>query len=106
MPGAALVLGVTVTAALSGATLIASSAILVESQRVTAAADASALAGGDTVLGWVGGDPCTVAARVAEANGARLIHCVVEGLEIVVTTSGAILGMAIERRARAGPPRS
>jgi secretion/DNA translocation related TadE-like protein len=106
MAGAPLVVGATAVAALCGASLIASSAFLIQSQRVAGAADAAALAGGDTALGWLGGDPCTVAARVAEANGALLVDCVVDDFDVVVTASGIALGIPITRRARAGPASS
>lgn len=106
MSGAALVVGVLGAVAVVGLSCVSAGVALVESQRLAGAADAAALAGGDALLGWVPGEPCAVASRVAEANRARVSECVVDGLELVVTVSGAALGLPIERAARAGARRT
>ncbi|GAA1686718.1 hypothetical protein GCM10009792_03210 [Microcella alkalica] len=106
MAGAPLVVGLAAAVALSGGGAVAVSVALVESQRISGAADAAALAGADALLGWVAEAPCASAARVAEVNRARLSACRVDGVEIVVTVSGAAAGIPVERSARAGPARS
>ena len=53
------------------------------------AADLAALAGA-AVAGPGGREPCAAARSSAQANGARLERCVVEGREVVVTV--AVLG--------------
>lgn len=106
MAGAALAVGVLGAVAIVGLSGVSAGVALVRSQSLAGAADAAALAGGDALLGWVGGEPCAVASRVAEANGARISSCAVEGLELVVTVSGTALGVPIERSARAGARRT
>lgn len=106
MVGAPLVAGLLAVTAASGITVVSASGALVRSQQLAIAVDAAALAGGDVLLGWVAGEPCAVASRVAEANGAALTACRIEGLEVVVTVSATLLGTAVERTARAGPPGS
>lgn len=68
------------------------------------AADAAALAGADTLAGFVSDDPCRIAALAAELNAARLDACVVSGAIVQVTVVTSILGVAVSSRARAGPP--
>ncbi|KQV26841.1 MULTISPECIES: Rv3654c family TadE-like protein [unclassified Microcella] len=106
MAGAPLVVGLLAVVALGGGGMTLASTALAESQRLAGVADAAALGGGDALLGWVPGPPCAVAERVAEANGAGLSGCRVEGLEIVVSVSGTTAGIPVQRSARAGPPRS
>ncbi|WP_408897715.1 Rv3654c family TadE-like protein [Nocardioides sp. R1-1] len=62
-------------------------ALVVAHRRAQAAADLSALAGAGSLAGTGNGSgraPCVVAAQVAEANGARLGSCRVDGGEVVV----------------------
>jgi secretion/DNA translocation related TadE-like protein len=106
MAGAPLVVGALSAVAIAGLAAVSAGAALVESQRLAGAADAAALAGGDALLGWVAGEPCAVASRIAEANRAPLASCTVEGLELLVSVSGTALGMPMERSARAGARRS
>jgi secretion/DNA translocation related TadE-like protein len=68
------------------------------------AADAAALAGADTVAGFVSGDPCLIAARVADLNDARLASCSVSGSDVEVVAGTTVLGDSITARAKAGPP--
>ena len=88
--GAATVLAV----AMAGVLLLIGSAtgvvgaIVVAHRRAQAAADLAALAGATALaggrVGHPGRDPCSAAAEVAEANGAALATCGVEGSDVVV----------------------
>jgi secretion/DNA translocation related TadE-like protein len=78
---------------------------LVVRQRVIAAADGAALAAADTLLGVLPGVPCDAARRVAEANGALLVDCELDGLTATVETSARVAGVEVRARSRAGPPR-
>jgi secretion/DNA translocation related TadE-like protein len=71
---------------------------------LAAAADAAALAGADALAGFVADDPCTVAARAAELNAARLESCTVSGSDVAVVVGTTVLGVTVTSRARAGPP--
>ncbi len=102
--GSVLIVALIAAVAIAGLTLTAAAHGVARSQELDAAADAAALAAGDVLLGWVAGDPCTVAQRVAAAHAARLTECGGEGLTVLVRVEARILGMAIERSARAGPP--
>ena len=83
------------------------------SHRAAKAADLAALAAADTQRGLRPGDPCETARRIAEANGAGLVHCVrvaehpgvmEVSVQIPLAEILAPLGPA-EGRSRAGPPR-
>jgi len=78
-------------------------AALATRHSVSAAADAAALAAADTASGLVPGHPCDVAGRIAEANGATLAACAVDGLVATVTVTRPVLGFAIAESATAGP---
>ena len=78
----------------------------VAAQRAAGAADAAALAAAEVASGAVPGYPCSEGARLAEANGARLESCDLDGLIVTVTTSVPYLGWSAQARARAGPPGS
>jgi secretion/DNA translocation related TadE-like protein len=75
--------------------------------RAAAAADLAALAAAGTAAS--GGDACAVAARLAQANAARLTKCHVQGLVVDVTATVTPIGwlgrfgMGSVRSARAGP---
>jgi secretion/DNA translocation related TadE-like protein len=104
--------GVLVLLGLSAAFLVATVAA---HRRVQAAADLAALAGATTAQpggagAWsaVPGDPCTVAAQIAAANGAWLMSCRVEASDVLVTAAldgprFAGHGWVLTGRARAGP---
>ncbi|TQK68294.1 Rv3654c family TadE-like protein [Nocardioides sp. SLBN-35] len=83
--GAATVLA----AAMAGVLLLVGAAtgvvgaIVVGHRRAQAAADLAALAGA-TALGHSGRDPCSAAAEVAEANGALMETCQVDGADVLV----------------------
>ena len=104
MSGIATSVAVCVIAAtmLTGATLAAHVASV--SQRVASAADAAALAAADATTGAVSGEPCVLAARLAERNGAHLTSCVANGFVITVAVSASVLGYTVIAEARAGPP--
>ena len=77
--------------------------VLVAKSLVHGAADAAALAAADARSGAVGGYPCEVAAAVAEANGAILVDCTVDGLVATVTVHRAVLAFDAVATATAGP---
>jgi secretion/DNA translocation related TadE-like protein len=96
------VVGTTVAVAL---TAIGLGSALVVRQRVVAAADASALAAADTLLGVVPGDPCAHAAQVAAAHRVALTECELVGAEARIRVGASTLGLPISAESRAGPPR-
>jgi secretion/DNA translocation related TadE-like protein len=85
--------------------LLAQSAVM--ASRAASAADLAALAGADAARGLTSGDPCTVAAAVAEQHHSRVLACAEgDGETVEVRTEledRSILGAATGR-ARAGPP--
>lgn len=95
------IVGVTLVCAL---TALGLGSALAARQRVVAAADASALAAADTLLGVAPGDPCALAAEVAAAHRVTLTDCVLEGAEARVTMGASVFGLPISVESRAGPP--
>ncbi|MBM0123816.1 Rv3654c family TadE-like protein [Pimelobacter simplex] len=83
--GAATVLAVTLAGVLLlvGAATGVVGAIVVAHRRAQAAADLAALAGA-VAVGHSGRDPCAAAAGVAQANGAVLATCQVDGADVLV----------------------
>lgn len=75
--------------------------------RLQAAADLSALTGAEVaaVAAWedVGDGPCSVAARVASANGASIEKCELQGSDcrVELVRRVAIVGIPVQVRARA-----
>ncbi|MDF2560940.1 MAG: helicase [Microbacterium sp.] len=106
MAGTALAAGVLTVAATLSLGLAAVGGASVTAQRVAGAADAAALAAADAASGAVPTvvEPCALAARVAEASGAQLTGCSLEGLVATVEVQAAYAGLAAVSRARAGPP--
>lgn len=104
MAGAPLVVGVLAAVALVGATAVAGAGAATRAQQLGHAADAAALAAGDVLLGWSAGEPCAAAERLAAAHGAALNDCRIESSTVIVAVSTVVLGIPIERAARAGPP--
>ena len=102
--GSALVVGLVAIVSICGLTVLGGAHALVRGQLVTAAADAAALAAGDVMLGWVPGDPCAVAERVATTHDVRLSACVADGASVLVRVETGILGITVSRSARAGLP--
>lgn len=102
--GSVLVVGLVAVVALTGLTVLGGAHALVRGQQLSAAADAAALAAGDALLGWVAGEPCDRAKRVAEAHAVLLADCSSEGLTVLVRVEAGILGLTVARSARAGAP--
>ena len=75
--GSGTVLALTIIAALLVLTVVIAGLIGVVSanRRASAAADLSALAAADAYRGLTEGDPCAVAAELAERHGAHLESC-------------------------------
>lgn len=109
--GSGTVLALTIIAALLVVTVVIAGLIGVVSanRRASAAADLSALAAADAYRGLAEGDPCAVAADLAERHGAHLESCTFpdrpEAVEVTVAVPVAgpmgVLGPA-RVRARAG----
>ena len=109
--GSGTVLALTIIAALLVLTVVIAGLIGVVSanRRASAAADLSALAAADAYRGLTEGDPCAVAADLAERHGAHLESCTFpdrpETVEVTVAVPVAgpmgMLGPA-RVRARAG----
>ena len=109
--GSGTVLALTSIAALLVLTVVIAGLIGVVSanRRASAAADLSALAAADAYRGLTGGDPCAVAADLAERHGAQLESCTFpdrpETVDVTVAVPVAgpmgVLGPA-RVRARAG----
>lgn len=104
MPGTVLAAGVVGFAASVAVGLCAVTAGAVASQRIAGAADAAALAAADTASGAVSGVACDRAAEIADATGARLVSCEVDGLIATVSVAGSFGMFDLTARARAGPP--
>ena len=84
--------------------------------RAQSAADLAALAGADRAL-WSAQEACAAASAIAQRNGARIIDCGVDALDVVVTVEvplpGAVARVmsvaggtpdALRAHSRAGPP--
>ncbi|MFF2849728.1 Rv3654c family TadE-like protein [Streptomyces sp. NPDC058001] len=102
--GSATVWAVVATAALGlvfGAFLAMGQAVVARHE-AGGAADLAALAAADH---WLQGsaDACAQAARVAEAQGARLVRCAVDGAISEVTAAAGLGPFRAEVRSRAGP---
>lgn len=109
--GSGTVLALTIIAALLVVTVVIAGLIGVVSanRRASAAADLSALAAADAYRGLTEGDPCAVAADLAERHGARLESCTFpdrpETVEVTVAVpvAGPMGALGPARvRARAG----
>lgn len=112
--GTVLALAVSMVLALAAGAAVLVGQVTTIRHRADAAADLAALAGARTAR--EGGDPCTVAGRIASANGGRLRSCVVDpagtggsaaaGQVLVrVAVSATVLGgrtLTAVGRARAG----
>jgi secretion/DNA translocation related TadE-like protein len=72
--------------------------------RAAGAADAAALAAADVAVGIAPGSPCAAASSVADANGARLAACSVDGVIVTVRVTVPIIGFSVPGAATAGPP--
>ncbi|MEQ6897599.1 Rv3654c family TadE-like protein [Microbacterium sp. KR10-403] len=104
MPGTVLAVGAIGCAAALTVGLAAVGGAAVQSQRAADAADAAALAAADGASGAVLGVPCELASRVAEAGGAAVTSCAVDGLVATVTVTVPFGVLVATATARAGPP--
>lgn len=104
--GAGSILAVAVLATIMATILLVAPLFraLVTRAEVTGAADAAALAAADVARGILPGVPCIIAASVADANGAVLDECRVEGVIVTVRVSAAVLAFSVTATATAGPP--
>ncbi|MEV6739176.1 Rv3654c family TadE-like protein [Streptomyces sp. NPDC051104] len=82
--------------------LLAQGEVVLARHRAAGAADLAALAAADH---WMdgGGKACATAARVARAQGSRLVRCALVGAVSDVTAASAAGPFTTEVRARAGP---
>lgn len=83
--------------------LLYSGSYSVAHTRAELAADLSALAAADTMLGRTPGVPCDEAQQIASANGAVLMRCSVEKSAVRVTVQVDFGGYILTGSARAGP---
>jgi secretion/DNA translocation related TadE-like protein len=104
MAGTILSVGVVACAATLAVTLTTVGSAAVFSQRLAGAADAAALAAADAASGLVAGAPCGRAGQIAQAAGADLAVCDLDGLIATVTVSAVFGRFAATASARAGPP--
>lgn len=106
--GAGSILVLAILAAVIGLTALAIPlySVLVTKRAIAGAADAVALAAADVTVGRAPGVACTVAARVADANQARLTECQADGLVVTVRVETVALGFTIAAVASAGPPQT
>ena len=106
--GAGSILAVAIIGALCALTALVLPlyTVLVIRASVAGAADAAALAAADARVGRATGFPCEQAAVVAEANGADLVSCTVDGLVVTVSVSRPVAGFVVRAAATAGPPGS
>lgn len=101
----ALGLGAVVMAMLLGLLFLAQAGVM--ASRAASAADLAALAAADAARGLASGEPCAVAADVAEKHDTRLTSCTVAGgnvVEVATEVANAFRWGVATGRARAGPP--
>jgi secretion/DNA translocation related TadE-like protein len=104
MAGTISVVGITAVAVTVTLALAAACGAAVQAQKLAGTADAASLAAADTASGAVEGVPCEAAAQVAEAGGATLTDCVLDGLVATVAVGTAYGGIPFDAHSRAGPP--
>lgn len=111
--GTVVTTAIVIVALLLVGALLAWVAAVHAGMNAASAADLAALAGADTARGLREGNPCEVAASLAQANNATLESCLVEadGQTVIVSTRVPIffhaLGLelfAATAKARAGAP--
>lgn len=104
--GTAAVLAIAIITALLVLTgMMLPLAVVLSAYRAAAgAADASALAAADAVVGIVPGSPCPVAGVVAAGNGATVTRCVIDGAIATVRVRVSSAGVRVQATATAGPP--
>ena len=104
MAGGVSAVGVVAAVAAAALGLAVAAGAAAQAQRIAGIADAAALAAADTVSGAIPGVPCEAAAAVADAGGANLDECDVDGLVATVAVGSAYGGIPFAARSRAGPP--
>jgi len=104
MAGAVAAVGLVACAAAVTAGFVTVGSAAVFGQRLAGIADAAALAAADAASGAVQGVPCEVAEMMADAGGAELAECAVDGLIATVTVSSTFAHLPAAASARAGPP--
>ncbi|WP_109210119.1 MULTISPECIES: Rv3654c family TadE-like protein [Microbacterium] len=104
MAGTMVAVGAVAACAVLASGLAAVGAAAVAGQRLSAAADASALAAADAASGAVPGIPCERAGEIAVAHGAELEACELDELIATVTVSTRLGPLEALASARAGPP--
>ncbi|WP_309080999.1 Rv3654c family TadE-like protein [Zhihengliuella sp.] len=77
--GTVLMVSVVAAIALAIAAVLVVAHVAVQATRAASAADLAALAAADAARGLASGDPCTVAADVAQRNDAVLVSCARSG---------------------------
>lgn len=103
MPGSSIALGLVACVAAVTIGLAATASAAAFGQRLAGTADAAALAAADAATGAVPGVPCERAAQVADAAGALLAECDVQGLVATVRVADSFAGLPAHALARAGP---
>lgn len=104
--------GTVLAAALLGATVLVTGAVLLvigvlaAQQGVQNAADSAALAAADTLSGRAAGYPCENAATAAQLNSATITSCSSDSLVATVAVTCDWAELRLTARARAGPPGS
>jgi secretion/DNA translocation related TadE-like protein len=99
---AVALIGLMLTVALVAAGI---TALIATHRKASVAADLGALAGATAARS--GEAPCDVAARIVNANGATVMTCTVAEDDVLLTVRarppGALSGLELRARARAGP---
>jgi len=100
-------LGVALAVLLLAGTVAMAGGLLVARHRAQSAADLGALAGALRAVEGPG-VACPASDRIVQANGARMVACRVEGLDVVITVrvAGPAGWGTAEASARAGPQRA
>lgn len=89
---------------LTGSAIAVQGTQLVAQQEAQTAADLGALAGAARAVEG-GAAACDRAGAIAAANGASVVSCQLDGLDLELTVSSQGLVRAVEATARAGPVR-
>lgn len=103
--GSATVVMVGVLAAVAVLCIAVAAVVTVMAARARAqtAADLAAIAAASAFHSLASADPCAIARRVAEVNGATLTQCRTSGADVVASTQVATPWGPARASARAGP---
>ncbi|MFW0109149.1 Rv3654c family TadE-like protein [Rothia sp. P13129] len=110
--GTVLVVGIICVLLIMFAGVAGVASIYHSKYRAMRAADLSALAAADTLRGLRAGEPCNIAERVGQAQGATWVHCVIVehqpgsvDIRVRVPVNGAFSWLhEVEATSRAGSP--